>query len=121
MYVSCFSFTHQRLLAAMQGTNQLVRSNWGVRCLAQGHFDNLGCQMTFIAILEQICSPSGSCMRPIDYKHTPMLSLFLMRFQMVPFGKSIVACDSFLSFIFQHHYIIASLTFIGMTLPSSSC
>ena len=30
--------THQWWLAAMQGTIQLVRSNWGVRCLAQGHF-----------------------------------------------------------------------------------
>ena len=27
------TFTHQRRLAAMQGTNQLVRSNWGLRVL----------------------------------------------------------------------------------------
>ena len=36
-----FTFTHQRRLAAMQGTNQLP-ARWeklGVRCLAQGHFD----------------------------------------------------------------------------------
>ena len=33
------TFTHQRRLAAMQGTNQLVRSNWGLGVLAQGHFD----------------------------------------------------------------------------------
>ena len=27
------TFTHQRRLAAMQGTNQLVRSNWGLGVL----------------------------------------------------------------------------------------
>ena len=31
------TFTHQRRLAAMQGTNQLVRSNWGLGILTLRH------------------------------------------------------------------------------------
>ena len=33
------TFTHQRRLAAMQGTNQLVGGNRGLGVLLRGHFD----------------------------------------------------------------------------------
>ena len=33
LYNLCLSFTHQRRLAAIQGTNQLIRSNWGLGVL----------------------------------------------------------------------------------------
>ena len=41
LYNLCLSFTHSHTNGDWLpcNTNQLVRSNWGVRCLAPGHFD----------------------------------------------------------------------------------
>ena len=40
------TFTHQRRLAAMQGTNQLVRSNWGLGVLLRDTLTRLGWDRT---------------------------------------------------------------------------
>ena len=40
------TFTHQRRLAAMQGTNQLVGSNWGLGVLLRDTSTSPGCDRT---------------------------------------------------------------------------
>ena len=53
------TFTHQRRLAAMQGTKPARQEQLGVRCLAQGHFD-----------MPRV----GSNWQPSDYQTTALTS-----------------------------------------------
>ena len=51
------TFTHQRRFAAMQGTNQLVRSNWGLGVLLRDT-----CLLSHIARVETSLPPVHECL-----------------------------------------------------------